>query len=51
MTTRSAWGLWAVALVVTLSAIVLVVITRSVPRGPYDQWNLAVLRDVGFLST
>jgi len=37
-------------MVVTLSAIVLVVITRSVPRGPYDQWDLAVLRDVGFLS-
>jgi two-component system NarL family sensor kinase len=50
MTTRAAWGLWAVAMVVTLSAIVLVVITRSVPRGPYDQWDLAVLRDVGFLS-
>jgi signal transduction histidine kinase len=50
MTTRAAWGLWVVAVVVTLSAIVLVVITRSVPRGPYDQWDLAVLRDVGFLS-
>jgi two-component system, NarL family, sensor kinase len=50
MTTRAAWGLWAVAMVVTLSAIVLVVITRSVPRGPYDQWDLAVVRDLGFLS-
>jgi hypothetical protein len=50
MTTRAAWGLWAVAMVVTLSAIVLVVITRSVPRGSYDQWDLAVVRDLGFLS-
>jgi hypothetical protein len=50
MTPRGAWGLWAVAVVVTLSAIVLLVVTRSVPRGPYDQWDLAVLRDVGFLS-
>jgi hypothetical protein len=50
MTTRAAWGLWAVSMVITLSAIALLVVTRSVPRGPYDQWDLAVLRDVGFLA-
>lgn len=48
--TRAAWALWAAAVVVTLSAIVLLVVTRSVPRGPYDQWDLALLRDVGFLA-
>jgi hypothetical protein len=50
MTARAAWWLWAVAVVVTLAAIILLVVTRSVPRGPYDQWDLAVLRDLGFLS-
>jgi hypothetical protein len=50
MTARAAWWLWAVAVVVTLAAIILLVVTRSVPHGPYDQWDLAVLRDLGFLS-
>jgi hypothetical protein len=40
----TAWSLWAVVVVLTVVAMILVVVTRSVPHGPYDQWQLVWLR-------
>ena len=47
---RVAWGLWVVAVVVTVSAMALVVVTRPVPRpGSERQWHLVVLSMVWYL--
>jgi hypothetical protein len=45
-----AWGLWAVMAILTVAAIVLAVVTRSVPHSVYDQWHLALLRTPGQLA-
>jgi hypothetical protein len=45
-----AWSLWAVAVVLGLSAMILVVVTRSVPHSPYDQWHFVLLRMSGQLA-
>jgi hypothetical protein len=45
----TAWSLWTVVVVLTALAMILVV-TRSVPRGPYDQWQLVWLRMSGDLA-
>jgi hypothetical protein len=42
-----AWSLWAVTVVLTVSAMILVVVTRSVPHTAYDQWHLVLLRMSG----
>ena len=52
-TGAAAWSLWAVVVVLTALAMILVVVTRSVPHGPYDQWQLVWLRmseDVAFAT-
>jgi hypothetical protein len=46
---RIAWALWAVAIVSTLSAVVLLLVTRSV-RPAHDPWQLGLLYNVGFLA-
>jgi two-component system, NarL family, sensor kinase len=46
----TAWSLWAVAVVLAISTMILVVVTRSVPRSPYDQWYLVWLRMAGQLA-
>jgi hypothetical protein len=47
---RIAWSLWAVVLVLMVSAMILVVVTRAVPRSAYDQWYLVLLRLSGQLA-
>jgi two-component system, NarL family, sensor kinase len=46
----AAWSLWAVVVVLTIVTMVLVVVTRSVPRSAYDQWQLIWLRLSGDLA-
>lgn len=46
---RMAWALWAVAMVSTLSAVALLVVTRSV-RPANDPWQLGLLTDLAFLA-
>ena len=45
-----AWSLWGAAVVLTVSAMILVVVTRSVPHSAYDQWHLSLLRMPGQLA-
>lgn len=45
-----AWSLWAVSVVLALSAVILVVVTRSVPHSPYDQWHFVLVRMSGQLA-
>jgi MFS family permease len=45
-----AWSLWSVAVVMAVSTMILVVVTRSVPRSAYDQWQLVWLRMLGQLA-
>jgi hypothetical protein len=45
-----AWSLWSVTVVLAVSTMILVVVTRSVPRSPYDQWQLVWLRMAGQLA-
>jgi hypothetical protein len=45
-----AWGLWAVAVVLAFSAMILVVVTRSLPHSPYDHWHLVLVRMSGQLA-
>jgi hypothetical protein len=45
-----AWSLWGVAVVLALSAMILVVVTRSVPHSPYDRWHFVLLRMSGQLA-
>jgi hypothetical protein len=45
-----AWSLWTVVVVLTVSTMILVVVTRSVPRSPYDHWYLIWLRLSGDLA-
>jgi hypothetical protein len=47
---RIAWSLWAVAVVMAVSTMILVVVTRSVPRSAYDQWQMVWVRMVGQLA-
>lgn len=43
----TAWSLWAVVVALTVSTMILVVVTRSVPRSPDGQWYLVWLRMSG----
>jgi hypothetical protein len=45
-----AWSLWSVTVVMAVSTMILVVVTRSVPRSAYDQWQLVWLRMAGQLA-
>jgi hypothetical protein len=47
---RIAWSLSGVAVVMAVSAMILVVVTRSVPHSAYDQWYLVWLRMPGQLA-
>jgi hypothetical protein len=50
MAARVAWGLWVVAVVVTMAAMALVIATRSVPRPVGERpWHLVLLSIVGYL--
>ena len=48
--TRLAWGLWATTVVATVAALVLLFVTRSVPRPAHDQWQLSLLSGSGMLA-
>jgi hypothetical protein len=48
--TRLAWGLWTATVMVTVAALVLLFITRSVPRPAHDQWQLSLLSGSGMLA-
>jgi two-component system, NarL family, sensor kinase len=48
-TARVAWTLWAVVMVISLAAAVLLMVTRSV-RPADDPWQVGLLFNVGFLS-
>jgi hypothetical protein len=46
-----AWGLWAAATAVTVAAMVLVVVTRSVPRPAWERhWQLVLLSILWYLA-
>jgi two-component system NarL family sensor kinase len=47
---RVAWGLWAATVMVTVAALVLLFVTRSVPRPAPDQWQLSLLSGSGMLA-
>jgi hypothetical protein len=49
-TAWTARTLWVVSVVLALSTMILVVVTRSVPQSPYDQWNLVLVRMGGQLA-
>jgi hypothetical protein len=48
--TGLAWGLWAATVVATVAALVLLYVTRSVPRPAHDQWQLSLLAGSGMLA-
>ena len=45
-----AWGLWATTVAATVAALVLLFLTRSVPRPAPDQWQLSLLSGSGTLA-